>query len=792
MNTLRIILLAILLAVTNRVTCQEYVIDSVCRGAERHYRIDGETGSQFTWILTDPADISITLPETADTVSITWNMDAGDYSLSVLQTSIHGCDSLQLGIISVFDSPLAFAGENVTRCGSSPFVISGANASGYSSLRWISSGDGIFSDDKTLHPTYTFGPNDKLLNTVTLTLTATGFGSNVSCPPMESSITIFFNNEVVPVFNSIGPLCLHSNPPVLPTESTNGITGTWMPSVITTTFAGTRTYTFTPDSMECPVNGILQITVGSDMIPLFAPIGPLCLASAPPLLPVISLDGFTGTWSPDSISTAVAGTTIYTFMSDTGQCAVLLTTLAIEVSSPQILEIQTLTALNGLANGVARIIAGGTAPPFTYSLNGINWQTSNVYDTLRAGNYIAMVKDANGCINTSPFMIQNTKTGDVGILAGNVVSCVKLPISIPVLAYDFTDISSFTIQMAFDSSVLNFSGLTQMNGLLNNGSLTFSLISPGMLKIEFTASDSITLRSEDLLFNLNFYGLASGYSELNWNLMVCKVFSAMGYEIPSIYTKGAVEIRPAPQIYTNGSGEYCEGTPLKLSAGSLTAQSLNFRWINPGGESYSGPELNLGNLDLQASGEYKITATDSTACAKTEILHVLVNPNPVVKISDHEMLCSEQVSVLTPGLGYTDYTWQDGSKNPTLTATYEGMYWVVVTDSNSCKGVDSVLLRPCELLIWMPNAFSPNGDGLNDVFEPKYNLDIDIDFKILVFNKWGEEIFNSNDRNKGWDGTFKGVVCPEDLYTWTMTFTAPPTYNFLQKSPQSGVVMLLK
>ncbi|HNW53224.1 MAG TPA: hypothetical protein PKN21_03095, partial [Bacteroidales bacterium] len=85
MNRLRFILLTILLAVAYVAAGQGYVIDSVCRGAERHYRIDGETGSTYTWTLTDPSGHIITLPETADTVSIIFNVTAGDYTLSALQ-----------------------------------------------------------------------------------------------------------------------------------------------------------------------------------------------------------------------------------------------------------------------------------------------------------------------------------------------------------------------------------------------------------------------------------------------------------------------------------------------------------------------------------------------------------------------------------------------------------------------------------------------------------------------------------------------------------------------------------
>jgi gliding motility-associated-like protein len=125
-------------------------------------------------------------------------------------------------------------------------------------------------------------------------------------------------------------------------------------------------------------------------------------------------------------------------------------------------------------------------------------------------------------------------------------------------------------------------------------------------------------------------------------------------------------------------------------------------------------------------------------------------------------------------------------------ATSEGLYWVIVADYNGCKASDSVLLRQCDLLIWMPNVFTPNGDGVNDVFLPKYKSDVEITFQMLIFNKWGEQIFSTTDINKGWDGTYKGMLCTEDLYTWTIIFSAPDNHKFLQKSPQSGNVMLLK
>jgi len=791
MKTLRTILLTMLLAVAYGAAGQGYVIDSVCRGAERHYRVDGETGSTYMWTLTDAMGTVITLPETADTVTIIWNMNAGDYILSTLQTSIHGCDSLELGTIKVFDIPLVYAGENISICAINQYALSDATSSGYSSLLWISSGDGTFDDSTALKPVYTFGPSDISVGSVTLSLTASGFGREGSCEPVESSITITLNNEVIPIFTSFGALCQNSSAPALPAASINGITGIWMPTVINTTIAGTYTYIYTPDANQCASPTTMDITINPQIIPAFSAISSLCLNSTPPVLSPVSLDGITGTWNPATINTTVDSTIVYTFTPDSGQCATT-TSIAIEISKVEIADIQAYTSTNGLANGYAIVIAGGKAEPYTYSLNGTDWQTDNVFKKLLAGTYTAWVKNAAGCITSEQFVILNTVTGVVQVHASDVVSCISIPFTIPVMAYDFTNISSFTIQMSFDSSIISFNGLSQVNSLLNNGVLSATLISPGMLQITFNTPDSITLLSEDLLFTLNLYGLVPGFTALKWDWLQCVIYSSAGYEIPAIYTEGNVEIRPTPQIYTAGNGGYCELTPLKLSAGSLTGQNLSYKWTGPTGAAHIGSDWDLGALNLNESGEYQVKATDSSTCAKTETVEVQVFPNPQIKLSDYDTLCSDQEVTLSPGAGFADYSWQDGSTEPQMVVTAEGIYWVIVTDYNGCKDVDSVLLRPCELLIWVPNAFSPNGDGLNDEFMAKSNLDVDIDFHMLVFNKWGEQVFMSNDISKGWDGTFKGLPCPLDMYTFVISFTAPPTYNYLQKSPLRGNVMLLK
>jgi gliding motility-associated-like protein len=74
-----------------------------------------------------------------------------------------------------------------------------------------------------------------------------------------------------------------------------------------------------------------------------------------------------------------------------------------------------------------------------------------------------------------------------------------------------------------------------------------------------------------------------------------------------------------------------------------------------------------------------------------------------------------------------------------------------------------VVVSP-SIVLYIPNAFTPNGDGLNDIFQAKgYYIE---KFDMWIFDRWGEEIFHSDDLLKGWDGTLKGKMSENGVYTW--------------------------
>ncbi len=138
----------------------------------------------------------------------------------------------------------------------------------------------------------------------------------------SSSFTININLFVTATFAQIPSICQNTTAPVLPTLSTNNISGTWNAAINTAT-PGNTTYTFTPNLGQCGVGTTMNITINSIIVPTFNAIATICQNEVAPSLPTLSNNTIpiTGTWSPSIINTANAGTTNYVFTPSTGQCS---------------------------------------------------------------------------------------------------------------------------------------------------------------------------------------------------------------------------------------------------------------------------------------------------------------------------------------------------------------------------------------------------------------------------------------------------------------------------------------
>ncbi|WP_162902805.1 gliding motility-associated C-terminal domain-containing protein [Taibaiella koreensis] len=116
--------------------------------------------------------------------------------------------------------------------------------------------------------------------------------------------------------------------------------------------------------------------------------------------------------------------------------------------------------------------------------------------------------------------------------------------------------------------------------------------------------------------------------------------------------------------------------------------------------------------------------------------------------------------------------WSTGSTDPGIVVTHTGKYSVRVT-KDGCEGLDDYIVNDemCDCIAGMPNAFSPNGDGLNDVFAPVIEAQCKVaGYLFNVFNRWGELVFSTTVPGAGWDGTHKGSPAASGNYMFTIAY----------------------
>ena len=172
------------------------------------------------------------------------------------------------------------------------------------------------------------------------------------------------------------------------------------------------------------------------------------------------------------------------------------------------------------------------------------------------------------------------------------------------------------------------------------------------------------------------------------------------------------------------------------------------------GSSYTLPDDRI----IYTTGQYDVLLKTSKSCDSISIYNITVNKKPVdiLSVSD-TCLDKNNPITLTAALGYNSYSWLGSEVNtPVYNITRGGTYYVWV--SNSCGSVkDSVNVYPsCDVTIMMPSAFTPNNDGINDLYRvPPQNKNT---FESLeIYNRFGQSIFKSNDKTKGWNGMVNGI-----------------------------------
>ena len=251
---------------------------------------------------------------------------------------------------------------------------------------------------------------------------------------------------------------------------------------------------------------------------------------------------------------------------------------------------------------------------------------------------------------------------------------------------------------------------------------------------------------------------ASGGNTYSWNNGATTTVISVSPAVTTTYTVTAsngtctdtatikITVLPPPVAAITGNPNLCQGF-----TGTLTASGGGtYLWSNGATTSSINPTT---------PGTYSVLVSVGS-CTATATTNVTVNPNPTAGVSPDILIIQGQSTDLTAS-GGTNYVWSNGANGATITVSPQSTtnYCVTVHDANNCTDTAcvKVTVELCSQAgpLYLPNAFSPNGDNANDSLQIYYGIPQCIkSFHLVIYNRWGEKIYETNDKAFRWSGIY--------------------------------------
>lgn len=667
---------------------------------------------------------------------------------------------------------------------------------------------------------YTGTWSPALNNMVTTTYTFTPTAGQCAS---TATMTIQINNNITPTFTQVAPICAGATLNALPTTSTNNITGTWSPALNNST---TTTYTFTPTTGQCAVPTTMTIAVNPILTPTFTPVAPICAGAALSALPTTSTNGVNGAWSPALNNSA---TTTYTFTPAAGQCA-LPTTMTITVNPnaiPVFTQVApicagaTLAALptssnNGISGTWAPALNNTATTTYTFTPTaGLCATTATMTIVVNPPTLPLFTQVPPVCIHTPLAALPNT--------ANNGITGTWSPAmnNTATTTYTFTPTVGQCASTATMTIVINpYLTGNRIVQLCEGGSYTFNGVTytASVSGVKDTipnanACDSI------ITLNLTIYPKTYGVQQATICAGSSYTFNGQIYTSPNNTAKDTLVNAHGCDSIVTLDLNVVPVNPVTASQSITNCGSIIFNGVTYTNNATVSDTLHTvqgcdsvyRTTQLTVYPEYNLTEIiDTLSCGPMIFNGVTYTQSALVKdtfktiygcdslirdinirivyfalqaeVQPESPYEGQEVVITThstDGQPYNVYSWTPASEFADQQAQSQhfnakNSLQVVITAANADGCTDTAMVRftvrPFRSDVIMPNAFTPNGDGINDVFMPVLAVDGGYqltDFRIV--NRWGQLLFSTAHVNTGWDGTFKGQLQSQDVYCYMIT-----------------------
>ena len=490
-------------------------------------------------------------------------------------------------------------------------------------------------------------------------------------------------------------------------------------------------------------------------------------------------------------------------------------TINVTLSNALLLQVSASSnaATCNLNNGTITATATGGTAPLQYSIDGIIFQTSNIFMGLTFNNYTVTVKDANNCLSTTII--------NVGTIPPPQLSATSSP--------TFCNNNSGIITAAASAGVLPYQ--YSINGTIFQASNIFTGV----------ATNNYTVTVKDARGCIATFPVAVGLTNTltvnaGNNITICegtkKLLTATSNGtsflwIPNTGLSIASVLNPdaSPTITTNYTLTATDGLCSNSSTVTVFVDAApvanagkdtgicfgkDIQLMGSGGAAYSWvPATYLNNAAIYNPVaikpgigiiSYSLEVTDAKGCKSLNTESVLITVSPPPKLfagNDTAIVINQPLQLYgidVNNSGFINYAWSPtyGLNNPLVANPVTILdrniiYTLNAQNINGCVGTDDIKITVYKgPEIYVPTAFTPNGDGINDILKA-IPVGIKAFHYFTITNRYGQQVFTTADPNKGWDGKFKNSKQPLGTFIW-MAEAVDYKGNLIQRK---GYVVLI-
>lgn len=175
----------------------------------------------------------------------------------------------------------------------------------------------------------------------------------------------------------------------------------------------------------------------------------------------------------------------------------------------------------------------------------------------------------------------------------------------------------------------------------------------------------------------------------------------------------------------------------------------------------------ISDITVNDSGIYVLSVSNENCNLSDSIFINIYSIAPLDLGEDFTYCFTNNIPIeLSVNNYFTEYLWNNGSTESFISVSENGTYSIFATDINDCTNSDSIEIKEgCSADFFVPNAFSPNSDRINDTFRPIGNI-TDENYSLVIYNRYAEKVFETNNFEEGWDGTYKNLKQPIGVFVW--------------------------